>query len=369
MSLSQRLLPLLHGLRPPAHLGESALLGLLGGVGRLYGWHMVRRRSRYKADPVRSYRPRCPVISIGNITTGGTGKTPCSRWLAGYLQQQGIKTAIVSRGYGQQSKLPVTVVSDGKQIITPPPLAADEPTMLARALPGVAVLCGPNRKPVIEHAIEKLGCELILLDDAFQHLKAARDLNIVLLDAAHPLGNGQLLPGGVLREPASALQDADIILLSRAHDDEQAVRAEKMLRPHLQPNTPILRADHRATGWQPLTQGAPPHPPGKLLAFTGIGRPESFWHSLQCQGITPVATRSFADHHPFCAEDLAALQQQAQALGATALACTEKDAVKIDPAWYTLPLYQLQIEWHFLTSPAPLEAAVSTLLAKQRHKS
>ncbi|ABK43444.1 lipid-A-disaccharide kinase [Magnetococcus marinus MC-1] len=322
---------------------------------------MQRRRHHYMHGHRYRYRPPCPVISVGNLTTGGTGKTPLIRWLAHHLLAQGHQPAIISRGYGQQSQQSVTAVSDLEQLRCHPPMAADEAYLLARALPGVAVLTGAQRQTVIEAALHNGWCDTLLLDDAFQHLRVQRDLDLLLLDARHPLGNGRMLPGGVLREHPRTLQHADLIILTRAEDPQRARQAEQLIAPYLKAQTPILRATHAPAGWHHLDGSSCPMPHQPVLAFTGIGRPESFWHTLATQGVRPLAHRAFADHYPFSATTLSELALQAQQAGASALVCTEKDAVKLQPQWSPLPIYWLGVEWHFITDPAPLLQRIKTL--------
>ncbi|MEG3639709.1 tetraacyldisaccharide 4'-kinase [Magnetococcus sp. PR-3] len=362
MKLFQPLLPLLHGQQAPHGILQQRLLALLGLLGRGYGWYMQQRRQNYTQGQSAAYTPPCPVISVGNLTTGGTGKTPLIRWLAQWLQAQGVKCVIVSRGYGQQSTEPVTVVSDPHQVLTTPPLAADEPYLLARALPGIPVMTGAKRQQVIEQALSHQWCDCILLDDAFQHLKVKRDLDVVLMDAQHPLGNGQLLPGGVLREPPAALKQAHVIIITRADNPQQAQAAEQTIRPFLSPDTPVLRANHVPSQWHDLHGQEIPPPKGPVMAFTGIGRPESFWHTLHHLDIPMAGQHPFPDHHPFNAQTLSPLSRQAKQQGATALVCTEKDAVKLQPQWSELPIYWLGIQWQFLSASTPLTNHLQRIL-------
>ncbi len=201
MNLEQRWIPLLSGHRRPQGGMEPLLLALLALPSLIYGGIQWLRRRLYHLGVLRAWRAPCPVISVGNLSSGGTGK--------------GLRPAIISRGYRQGSTEPVTIVSGLEKQRLKPPVAADEAALLAQRLPGVPVLTGPDRVRSIREALARFDVNLVLLDDGFQHLKVQRDLNIVLLDAHHPLGNGRVLPGGILREFPSALKAADLVFLTR----------------------------------------------------------------------------------------------------------------------------------------------------------
>jgi len=176
----------------------------------LYSTVMMLRASLYDRHFFRRYKLEAPVISIGNLTMGGTGKTPVVSHLATFLQGQGYRPAIISRGYGGEAGNRVNVVSDGKTIYLDAKQAGDEPRLLAETLPGIPVLTGIVRVLPCRHAIHAMGCNILLLDDGFQHLAVDRDINIVLFSAATLAGNSRVFPGGDLREPVSALRRADV---------------------------------------------------------------------------------------------------------------------------------------------------------------
>ena len=309
------------------------LTPLLGGAGTIYGTVQALRAACYQKSLFKSYKAPCPVISIGNITSGGTGKTPFTLWLARTLLAEGRRVAVVSRGYRQASNSQVTVVSTPDGIRTRPPLAADEAYLIARRLPGVTVITGPQRNLTIGAAVEDFGCDIVLMDDAFQHLKVQRDLDIVLLDATLPWSNGKLLPGGLLREFPQALRRADILVLTRSETASITESNRQYITKNIV-DKPIFTAKFTPQSWHPN-----PLPEGAALAFCGIARPETFRRTLENEPLTINKFIPFADHHPFTHEQISDLESAAKDCGAKYLVCTEKDAVKIDRERLTMPLY------------------------------
>ena len=362
----KHLTPLLEGRTAPTTRAGQAAINLLGSFGHLYGAIQYLRTEMYRRNLLSSYRPPCQVISVGNLSAGGTGKTPMVLWLARQLSQRLRRkeggVAIVSRGYGTAqtpfSTTPkgITIVATPEGIHLTPPQAADEAALLAYNLPGVVVLTGADRADLIHFAIEQYGSELILMDDGFQHLRVKRDLDLVLVDAQHPFGNGYLLPGGILREQPSALQRCDALLITRAHD-RIATEKTKALLQQTVPGKPILCADHRPQAWmrldttQPIALSMLENRP--VLAFCGIARPDSFAKLLGNTKIQTAGLHIFPDHFPFTKHTLENLIQKARSVQAQALVCTEKDAVKISKAWLTtdlgtFPLFFLRMELVFL---------------------
>ncbi|MBF0621976.1 MAG: tetraacyldisaccharide 4'-kinase [Magnetococcales bacterium] len=347
MSRFNALLPLLDGRRTPSTWAEKSLFALLGPLGQLHGLIQKIRAFGYAHNWLERYHPPRPVISIGNLTTGGTGKTPMTAFMASLLLEMGLKPVIISRGYGQGSKAAITVVSDGEKRLISPPEAADEACLLADRLPTVPVLTGPKRSAVIQAAVDQFDVDIILLDDAYQHLAVDRDINILLMDASHPLANGRLLPAGLLREFPSASKRADIIIFTRCPSEQRFAQAKKQISAWITPSTPIFQALHKPSHWYQRKSGQNHKmnsaPKGTGLAFCGLASPEVFWKTLQQQQIPLADTLSFTDHHNFNKNDLSRLEQHAQAAGADFLVCTEKDAVKIE--WQSdLPLYVLTID-------------------------
>lgn len=369
------LTPYLEGRQEPTTATARTALKLLGGVGHLYGLVMRLRAEFYRRHLFSSYRAPCPVISVGNLSAGGTGKTPMVLWLAQQLRSRHKRLAIVSRGYGtpairQPDQPPgITLVADANGTRLTPPDAADEAALLAANLPGVTILTGADRARLIRFAVEVQGAECIVMDDGFQHLRVERDLDLVLLDARQPFGNGFLLPGGILRESPQALHRCDAIILTRC-DSELLFEQAKTLLTSLLPGKPIFRADHQPAAWlrlgttEPLPLAMLAERP--VLAFCGIARPDSFVELLK-KSQTPIAElRTFPDHFQYTPAVWADLVRQARASQAEAIVCTEKDAVKIHPAWVSpeLPLFFLRMTLQFSEEPLwiyqQMEALVQT---------
>ena len=286
------------------------------------------------------------MVSVGNLTVGGAGKTPVTACLTRLLQAEGQKVAILSRGYGGQNP-GVTCISDGRNIYYKPPQVGEEAYWLARTLPGAAVYTGASRYEAGQIAWEQFKPDLFLLDDGFQHFQLHRDLDIVLLDAAAPFGNGHLLPRGTLREPQAALTAAQVLILTRFQagrdqrtlTDLQAAYPEKpVLTAAIEPSAARLFPAGRLETPAAL-QGQP------LLAFAGLARPQVFRQTLEGLGVRLTGFRTFPDHHPFSPAELPALVREARAAGAAALVTTAKDWVRLGETWNAaLPLWVVDVE-------------------------
>lgn len=286
----------------------------------------------------------CPVISVGNIVSGGTGKTPMTQWLARLLAERGARVAVVLRGYGGRQSEIGGVVSDGERVLMSVDESGDEAQLHARTLPGIPVLIGRDRAPACERAVREFGAEVVVLDDGFQTWRLQRDLDLLLIDATNPFGNGHLLPCGVLREPVRAVARADVVVLTKtdAVDEETLKRLATRLRRWLREEALIARARHKPTcfincgGEQlPLShlRGA------KVCALSALADNSSFLRTLQGLGIVVEGASGFPDHHRYTPRDW----QAAHARGLPVVT-TEKDWVKLDPAWLTPRTYALRIE-------------------------
>ena len=337
------------------------------------GLHQLVQRTRshcYEQACLPTFRADCPVISVGNLSIGGTGKTPTVLWLARYLSALGITIAIVSRGYKQRRSVnEVTLVADPTGIRLTPPEAADESYLLACHLPGIAVVTCAHRQQAIQFVLERFPVDGILLDDGFQHRAVQRDLDLVLLDAHAPLGNGKIFPAGILREPPAALQRADAFLFTRA---EQPQNISPLLAPFIG-EKPVMAARHRPQFWMDLQHSLFPLETlfgQPVLAFCGIAKPHLFQEQLQKMGVEIAQFVVFRDHHPFSITEVEHLVQQSKTVGATTLICTEKELVKISAlphhgkAW--LPLYALTIELEFLEPPVWLMENLQRLFGDKR---
>ena len=323
---------------------------------------IVRLRNRTYDRPSAVKRASIPVISVGNLTVGGTGKTPLVAWLALRLHELGRQPAIVSRGYGGRAGRGPLIVSDGSGPRSPVVDCGDEPYLLARSLSGTIVVVGSDR-PAGAAAAAARGADVVILDDGFQHRRLFRDLDIVLLDGDAPFGNGRLLPGGPLREPLGALGRADVVLVTRRAAGESLGEVEAAVRRH-NPRAPILRAGHRGVGFIEAS-GLAAAPPSRAAAFCGIGNPTRFRRDLEATGIEVVDFRTYRDHHRYTLADIASLERLAEAHGCD-LITTEKDLVRIGPGSFSKggpSLLASRIE-AVVHDAGPLTAAIDRALGR-----
>jgi tetraacyldisaccharide 4'-kinase len=292
---------------------------------------IVSLRNRlYDRQTLKTVRLSCPVISVGNITVGGTGKTPCVIRLAKMLQQHGYQPAVISRGYGGKNFKPVNIVSDGKGILPGAEEAGDEPLLIARSLPGIPVITGAKRALTGKAAIDRFGANVLICDDAFQHRQIFRDIDIVLLDAERPLGNGHLLPRGELREPAESLRRADCIVLTRA--DKAGPPPGEIARIADASGIPVFRAAHRFKEMiRPDRNTLLPSDlrSKKVCAFCGIAKPASFKKLLLDAEAQILSFMDFPDHYVYNRNDLEAIQKHFSAQNTDYWITTEKDAMRL----------------------------------------
>ena len=294
----------------------QAARGLLWGLSWGYWAATGVRSALYRRGVLRTSRLPVPVISVGNLTCGGTGKTPLVQWIARYLVGCKRRVAILSRGYRGSGQ------------------TSDESQAIQDGLAGVPHLLGADRVKTGERAARELGAECLILDDGFQHLRLHRDLDIVTVDALNPFGYGYLLPRGLLREPVGALRRADVVVLTRTDQCvREAVEALKEQALKIAPSLLVAEGVHRPTGIVRWADGerleADSLAGKKVLAFCGIGNPRSFTLTLQSVGANVAGQVDFADHHCYDAADLEALRSEARRVGAEAVVATRKDAVKI----------------------------------------
>ncbi len=312
----------------PGDVPRTLPVALLGAASRVYESALLRDQARLRAKRVRL---PARVVSIGNITVGGTGKTPLTMWLCGVLSAGGLRPAVLSRGYGGSGKNPVRVPVDGD----PRGLSAlfgDEPVLMARELPSVPVWVGRERAASGLEALCSGAADVLLLDDGFQHLALDRDLDIVLLDVRNPFGNGFSLPLGPLREPVFHLARADAFVLTHA-DDGPAVSELKRLLGRLFAGKPVFSCRHevlhaaKAAGGPPVSRRD--FQASRTVAFAGIARPDRFFKSVEDAGATVCAALSFPDHHAYRDRDLQRILATAAAKSATRIVTTAKDAVRL----------------------------------------
>ncbi len=326
------------------NLGQS----LLWPLTLPYGAVVRLKAHAYAKGPLRQRRLNGVVISVGNLTTGGTGKTPMVLWLAERLLAEGKKAAILTRGYRGETSLTGST--------------SDEVQLLQRRL-GDRVAFGVGADRFARGSeLARRGIDWFILDDGFQHLQLARDVDIVLIDATNPFGGGHLLPAGRLREPKSAISRANIIVITRSRHApavEAAVRRES--------RAPIFYARVRldsVTSWPP--ENAPRQIADvqgkKLFAFCGVGNPSAFIANLREWGFQIVAERFFPDHHRYTPEDAQVIESEARRAGADALICTEKDTFNTANAQFqsfdvsycriSLQIDRAEEFWHAITAIA-----------------
>jgi len=318
---------------------------LLLAAGKIYGAVIKLRNRLYEKGYKKRYWPGCHVISVGNITVGGTGKTPVVAMLSRALSKGGRKVAIVSRGYKSHSPSlrfrlkhkefsnKTKVVCDGKELLLSPKIAGDEPYMLAQELKNVIVVTDPDRVRGARYAIREFGVDTIILDDGMQHMRLRRQNDIVLIDANCPFGYGRILPAGLLREPLEGLKRADHIFITKAENlteekyqelvDEIRLynqeadiltcqyEPEKLISVHTEKESPVS-----------LLKDLP------IMVVTGIAQPDGFVKILEKQGANVVCKRFFPDHHRFRRYEIEEIYETAKNFGAQAVLVTEKDAVR-----------------------------------------
>jgi tetraacyldisaccharide 4'-kinase len=296
-------------------LAAGLLRGLLRGLEVPYALAVRGRNRAFERRLLAVHRVEVPVISVGNLTLGGTGKTPLVAWLARWLADRGRRVAVVSRGYKAR-----------------PGSLNDEALELAAQLPEVVLLQDPDRVRAAREAIGQHACEVILLDDAFQHRRLHRDLDIVLLDALEPFGWEHVFPRGSLREPPAGLRRAHVVALSRADVVGAEIRDGIRRRvAGLAPAAAWIELVHQpqylvsASGRRCELDALSGQP---VAAFCGIGNPAGFRHTLAALGWNVIAFRAFADHHAYPPADVADLQRWAAELGVAAMVCTRKDLMK-----------------------------------------
>ena len=330
------------------------LLRVLKVFSYLFGIVVAIRYALYRTGVLRRYPLGIQVISVGNVTAGGTGKTPVTEIFARTLAAEGRKVAILSRGYRRKEAPwwqrmftqvvdPPLVVSDGKRVLLDSATGGDEPYMLASNLPGVAVVVDRNRVKAGRYAVNRLGCNTLILDDGFQYQKLKHSIEVVLVDSTNPFGNGNLLPRGILREPIRHISRADIIFLTKCTGDVSAVKAE--IRRY-NTTAEIVECNHTPKVLKDVWSREE-YPLGWLAGKTvctlsGIASPKGFENSLRHLGAKVVWCERYADHHRYdSSEVLYALNRTAD-MGADALVTTEKDAVRF-PRLETTPVHCLYL--------------------------
>lgn len=363
----------------------TAIFGaFLQGLSYVFRGLIHTRFFLYRNRIMRDQPLGCLVVVVGNLTMGGTGKTPVVEKFARALRDRGRHVAILSRGYKSKApplwkkwwyaishteEPPPRIVSDGRTVFLDSEEAGDEPFMLARNLPGVVVLVDKNRVKAGQYAIRRFGCDTLVLDDGMQYLPLKGRLNLLLVDKSNPFGNGHMIPRGVLREPINHLKRASYIFLTKSNGDRDE-ELEALIHSH-NPGVDIIECAHRPRFLCPVTQ-KPDQEEGRLPlehlrgrkigAFSGIATPESFEKFLMDFGASIVSRERFLDHYRFTEDDLDRVFMAAFKAGADCIITTEKDAVRIDPARRRiLPLYYLRLEIDIIRGATDFDEAVGRI--------
>lgn len=325
----------------------------------LYSIIVRVRAGLYLSGILKSRRLPCKVISVGNLAAGGTGKTPFTIYLCGLLKDKGFKPAVVTRGYKGASEGSTRIVSDGHNILMTPFDAGDEAVLLSRSLPGVPVVMGSNRYEAGKLAVKSFGVDVLVLDDGYQHLALQRDINILLMDATHPFGNGHTLPLGYLREPKDAAGRADMIVLTRS----TGVEAKPSGLPA---GVPVIRTAYRPSSIRNIWNNSTVYPlelsGSNIMPVAAVADPASFPLILNGLNAKILKGKFYPDHHPYSRNDLAEIEAGAIECGADFVVVTEKDAVKLSafgPA--KIPFLTLGIKVELIEGSALLEGFLNKL--------
>ena len=364
------------------------LLGLLRGLSYIYGFGARVNLWLYEAGILSRRKLDCCVISIGNITVGGTGKTPTAQRVAMMVKDMGYRVVILNRGYRSHWDKPLGVVSDGKKIFMTSYEAGDEAYLMAKMMPGIPVVIGKNRDVTGSYAVDKLRAEVIIMDDGYQHWQLNRDLDIVLVDTLNLFGNGNLLPRGILREPLNHLNRADMFLFTKSDQSSRLTRTS-LAENIRQYNTeaPIVESIHHpkefveiADWYKGIQQNPLPLEElkgKKVMVFSAIGNPSSFEQNVSGCNLDIVEAIRYPDHHDYGMLEMQYIAERASTLKADALITTGKDAVKIPTEFIyfnrDIPLYVMNMDIMITRNEEifdrKLKETVETVLKKTKKKS
>ena len=356
------------------------LLAALKQLSRIYRSIVQLRLFLYNKGVMRHHTLGCQVISVGNLTVGGTGKTPVVEIFARELQKAGRKVAILSRGYkksrpsfrkrisnkfsfNDQTNQP-RVVSDGKRLLLDSAMSGDEPYMLASNLPQVAVLVGKDRVTSGRYAINKLGCDTLILDDGFQYLSLKPRVQIVLVDKTNPFGNENVLPRGILREPVKNIKRADFVFITKS-DGKNVEPLRKRIR-ELNQHAEIIECRHCPRYLQNVFTDERRELNAldgmKVTTLSGIAAPAGFERSLESFGAELLKCHRFADHHRYTQQELIDIINTARKLKADAIITTEKDAVRFpNIGRRDVPVYYLRVDIEILSGAQDFKASIDRI--------
>jgi tetraacyldisaccharide 4'-kinase len=346
MSAEEYLLSVIRGER--GGMRAFLLRGILSLLSCLYNAGLALFLLPYRLGIRKQARLSCPVISIGNLSVGGTGKTPMTQLLCEFLSRRGLKVCVLSRGYRGDKETGVAVVSGGKRTLLDAKTAGDEAVLLAGLLPGVPVVVGKDRRKSGRLAVERFSPDVIVLDDGMQFYQLHRDLEIVLLDAQRPFDNGWTFPRGLLREPPSHLRRAGCIVITNADRAEsRALSALKKRVSRLAPRRPIYEARYETYAVRALDRSREHHPEWlkrrRVGALCALGNPQNFRTQLELEGAEVLHFTEFPDHHEPTLGELNDTITTACGLEAEAIIVSDKDAVKLPPLMRPIPFYSLRV--------------------------
>ena len=324
----------------------------LSPLGWLYGVAADARNALYDRGIFKTHTLGARTISIGNLTTGGTGKTPLVAHVARLLADSGEKVCILTRGYGRKNPANSVLVSDRSAVRCDARHGGDEPVELAYKLIGkAAVIADRDRIKGAQRALRELGSTVFVLDDAFQHRRAERDVDIVCIDSTNPWGNGEILPAGTLRERARNIERADVIVITRTDLVKDVASIEGEIRK-LNLQAVVFRSANNISRIVELQEflGAKMDDKGSaaierpLFAFCGLGNPSNFFRQLELKGLDLAGRKTYPDHHFYTQRDITEIEKRARSSGSECLITTVKDAVRLTKAKFSLPCFVAEIE-------------------------
>lgn len=335
------------------------LLSLLRGMSYLYEFGVCCKLSLYESGILKGEKLNCCVISIGNITVGGTGKTPTAQKVAAIIKAMGYRVVILNRGYRSHWGKELGVVSDGQKIFMTAYEAGDEAYLMAKTLPGIPVIIGKNRAVTGRYAVDKMKAEVIIMDDGYQHWQLERDLDMVLVDTLNMFGNGCVLPRGTLREPLQNLARGDLFLLTKTDQSSKLSRLQlRNIIAKYNAKAPVVESVHHpknfveiADWYKGISENFKELDElrGKdVMVFSAIGNPSSFEQTLSSIGLNILESVRYPDHHDYGMLEMQYINERASSLKAVAMIATAKDAVKIPTEFIystrEIPLYILNMD-------------------------